>query len=450
MALCLIPGVVHADSSAHGVVGKEGWLFTDFDVTTAADNPGTDTNLDLIKRFNKVLVANGITMAMTIAPMKMRVYAEYLPPTIKTNEAMVTRYEHAIKVLRASQVNTIDLLTPFLNPANKKGPFPLFLKLDTHWSPSGVLLASETIKAGIESNPALKKALDATPAVVYKMDISKNKKTSNLHDLVTQIPQGQSPQNFPREESLLFTVMRAQPKNASTPPPEVTLLGTSNSSIWLGLPDALSYALQRDILVDVTTGDKGSWYATEKYLRSDAFQNKPPKLFLWEMEDRDLIATPNYKYREASYKMDNTEWLLKASALVQQTCKASSVSGKLGSVGLAANSANQKAGGITAGSTSATDFIEINFNYPIGKLDYVSAKLATSGSSSITLEASGPDVPTRQFTLTVFGDSAEHAFKYPLPSNGKGYTKVRILPGKTSGFSFQGLQICRLPDDLLN
>ena len=60
-------------------------------------------------------------MVMTIAPMKMRVYAEYLPPTIKTNEAMVTRYEHALKVLRAGQVNTIDLITPFLNPANRKG-----------------------------------------------------------------------------------------------------------------------------------------------------------------------------------------------------------------------------------------------------------------------------------------------------------------------------------------
>ena len=51
--------------------------------------------------------------------------------------------------------------------------------------------------------------------------------------------------------------------------------------------------------------------------------------------------------------------------------------------------------------------------------------------------------------MEVVGDSAEHSFKFPLLSIGKGYTKVRVLPGRTNGFSFQGFQVCRQPEDLL-
>ncbi len=441
--------IVYAEGNAIGIVGKNGWLFVSHDISTSADIPTTDASLDLIRRFNRVLSNNGITMALVLIPMKMRVYGEFLPANVHLNNAMIGQYDYALKKLIPS-VNVIDLKTPFMKDSNRNGgPFPLFLKLDSHWSPSGVFLAAETIKAGIEINPVLKKALDATPVDTYKLEIGKTKKTKNSHDLTSLLPPGDGQKIFPPEESLLFTVVRVPPKKSGDIPP-VMLLGTSNSKPWTGFSDALNYTLQRDLLVDTTLGEKGNWYGAEIYLRSDAFQTKPPKLLIWEMEERDLRASPSYQFREARYRIDNTEWLLRVAALVQANCKPSSVNVKMNSVGLASNSANQKSGGIAAGLTTDTDFIELNFNNPIGKLDYLSARLSNSGSTSVILEASGSDVPTRQFTVPVPGDGIEHVFKYPLPSNGKGYTKVRILPGKTSGFSFQGLQVCHLPDDLLN
>jgi hypothetical protein len=67
----------------------------------------------------------------------------------------------------------------------------------------------------------------------------------------------------------------------------------------------------------------------------------------------------------------------------------------------------------------------------------------------MVLEASGAGIETRWFDVPVPGDGAEHVLKTPLPSGGKGFTKLRIFPGKSSAFVFKGLQVCRQPEDLL-
>lgn len=457
-ALILGTGLVSCIANAQGkppppgLVGKDGWLYLSYDMSTSSDQAANNITLDLIKRFNKVLAANGTTMVMILVPMKMRVYSEFLPPTVRTNPHMMEQYDRTLKVFRTNQIHAIDLNTPFLDKNKRTGPYPLYLKLDSHWSPSGVLLAAETIKAGIDSDPALKKALDATPVAVYKMDISKAKKTNNSHDLIALLPPSQQGQkSFPPEDSLQFKVTRAQGEKSDMPVkgvvPGISLLGSSNSRPWTGFSDALRFTLQRDILVSASNGDRGSWYGLASYMRSDAYQTKPPKLLFFEMSERDLRGPPNFANRIASYNIENTEWLLQVSALAQPSCKVSTVTAKIGSTGLAANAANLKGGGLTAGATSDTDFFDINFSAPVSKLDYLSAKIPGAQSNPITLEASGPEAATRKFTTEVTGDGA---LKYPLPSAGKGYTKVRIYPGKTAGFSFQGIQVCRQPEDLLS
>lgn len=434
-----------------GIAGKNNWLFYRFDYSTVADFKTTDMTLDLIKRFNKVAAANGITLVMVFPPLKMRVYSEFLPPSVKMNSGMMDQPDRALKALRANQVYVADINTPFMKDVNRNGQYPLFLKLDTHWSPSGVLLASEAVKVTVDSTPSLKKALDATPSATYTLEISKEKKTRNSHDLTMELPPSpQGQESFPPEVSLNFKVTRVPSQNGDQRGSGVALLGTSNSRPWTGFADALRYALQRDIYVSTANGDRGSWWGMQSYLRDDSFQISRPKILIWEMPERDLRAPPNYQYRSNGYLIDNTEWLLQVSAMLQANCKPSSVTAKLGSVGLAASSANQKTGGVAARVTSEADFIEVNFNDAMGKMDYLTARISSPGTKTVILEASGSDVPTRRFTADVATDAAEHVFKYSLPSNGKGYTKVRIYPGKTSGFSLRELQVCRQPDDLLN
>lgn len=443
--------VVHAADPAPGIVGKNEWLFYRYELSDASDQAKAGESLALIQRFNKVLSANGISLAVVMVPLKMRVYAEHLPDEVKINEFLGSNYDRMSKGLQTAGVHVVDLNTAFLNSPKRSGDTPLFFRLDTHWTPTGAMVAAETIKASIEINPAMKMALAATSEEGYKIVYGKRSRPSKGRDLVEQLPPN-SP-TFAPEQVMQINVNRSQaPKEdllGNRTPAGLTLVGSSYSSEWTGFSNALRYALQRDVLSVSVGADQGSWVGMESYLRDDSFQAKAPKMLLWEMPERDMRAPPDYKFREARYVSNNTEWLLRASAWVQASCKPSSVTAKLAALGLAANAVNVKGSDVATGPTGDNDFVEFGFDKPMGQLDYLAARAITAGSKTITLEGSGPGVTTRRFTVSVAGDDAAHALKSPLPSNGNGFTKVRIFPGKTSGFSIQGLQVCRQPEDLL-
>ena len=117
---------VHGGESL-GIVGKNEWLFSRTELSDPAEAAGIAETISLIGRFNKVLVANGITMAVTMVPVKMRLYAEYLPDDVKLNDYTVANYERMSKALQAAGVTVIDLNTPFLNSPMRRSDTPLSL-----------------------------------------------------------------------------------------------------------------------------------------------------------------------------------------------------------------------------------------------------------------------------------------------------------------------------------
>lgn len=447
-----VGSVASATEPASGIIGKNEWLFYRYELTEPTDTRVTDASLGLIQRFGKVLAANGVELAVAIVPVKMRIYAEHLPDDIKVNDYMAGNYERMSRSLQAAKVNVIDLNTAFLKSPRRTSDPPLFFRLDTHWTPSGAMLAAETIKAGIDASAGLKRALEATPEASYKISVANRKRPSKGRDLIQLLPKNTL--TFAPEMLAQVNVTRVQPLKedllGKQAPAGLTLVGSSYSIEWTGFADALRHVLQRDILGIGVPADQGTWVGMEGYLRDDAFQTQAPKLLIWEMPERDMRAPPDYKFRDARYISNNTEWLLRAAAWAQASCKPSSVTATLLPVGLASNPAVLKDGGIATGATNDSDFIEIKFDKPVDQLDYLAARAITNGSKSVTLEASGPGAATRRFTVTVAGDDTAHALKTPLPSDGKGFTKVRLFPGRSNGFTLQGMQLCRQPDDLLN
>ena len=447
----LVMSVVHATESATGVIGKNEWLFYNYEMSEASHAAATNVSLDLIQRFSKVLAANGINLVVVMVPVKMRVYSEYLPDDVKINDYMAGNYDRMNKALKVAHVNTVDLNTAFVNSPKRNSETPLFFRLDTHWTPTGAMLAAETIKAGINASPALKGALDATPEEAFKLVIANRKRPSKGRDLVDQLPK--NAMTFAPEMVAQVNVTRVQPPKedllGNRVPLGLALVGSSYSMEWTGFTDALRYSLQRDILSVAVSADQGSWVGIESYLRDDAFQTKAPKMVVWEMPERDMRAPPDYKFRDARYISNNTEWLLRASAWAQASCKPSTTGVRLMPIGLAASAGNLRGTTIATGPTNDGDFIEISFDKSVEKRDYLSALASVVGSKSVILEASGPGVATRRFTMTVPGDDVAHALKTPLPSAGAGFTKVRIFPGKSSAFTFDRLQLCRQPEDLL-
>lgn len=442
--------IAQAAETPAGIIGKDDWLYYRIELSDSVDAATTDASLDLIQRFNKVLSANGVSMAVVMVPLKMRIYPEHLPDNVKVNDYMKGNYDRMSKALQAAGVNVIDINTAFLTSPKRDTPNPFFYRLDTHWAPPGALLAAEAIKAGIDANPAMKKALDATQEEKYEF-ANARRVHSKARDLVDQLPP--NPPTFALEQVTPMKISRAQAVKedllGNRPASGLTLVGSSYSNSWTGFPDALRYTLQRDLLSVSVAADQGSWIGMESYLRDDSFQTQRPKLLIWEMPERDMRAPPDFKFREARYVVNNTEWLLRVSAWAQTSCQASAVAAKLAPVGLATSAANVKGADLATGPTNDSDFAEIAFDKPIEKLDYLAARVTAAGSKSVILEASGPGLAARRFTLNVPGDDAAHALKAPLPSNANGYTKVRIYPGKTNAFALQGLQVCRQPEDLL-
>ena len=431
-----------------GIVGKKDWLFNKYEVLRSTDAAQTAQSIELIGRFNRVLMANGVSLALTMVPLKMRIYSEYLPDSVKFTDYMAGNYEQISKALQAAGVTLIDLNTPFMSSPKRNSDTPLFYRLDSHWNLTGAMLGAETIKAGIDANKVLKGAHAATPEVVYKMSVGKRKLPSKGRNLIALLPRNSGP--FTPEQFTPVSVTRVPALSEdSRSPIGITVAGSSSSQEWTGFVDALRYVLQRDILNVSVHGLIGPWAGMESYLRSDAFQANAPKLLIWEWFESTMHAPPDTQYQDPRYVSDNTEWLLRASAWVQAACKPSTVTARLTRVGLAANAVNLKGRDVVTGPTSDNEFIEITFDKPLEKLDYLVARTATAGSKTLILEGMGPGATTRRFTLTVPGDDATHMLKTPLPSTSGGFSKVRVYPGKSDGFTFKDLQICRQPEDLL-
>ena len=212
-----------------------------------------------------------------------------------------------------------NLNQAFLASPHRQSDTPLFLRLDTHWAPSGAMLAAETIKAGIDATPALKAALAATPEEKFTLAWAKQKQNTRARDMVRLMPQGTPA--FPPEQILSFKVSKTSASQVGLlgggDNVGITVIGSSYTNKNSGFPDAIRYTLQRELLDISLPVDQGPWYGMDSYLRDEAFKTKKPKLIVWEIPEREFRSPPNNKYRDARYVIDNNEWLSRITSLLK-------------------------------------------------------------------------------------------------------------------------------------
>lgn len=426
-------------------LGKNEWLFLRDEFTEASSEHDTQQSIQLIAGINQVLARNGISMIFVMPPLKAQIYQRYLPDDVRLTPYLTGHYQAMVRTLQDTGVNVADLSQAFLNSPKRDSDTPLFFRLDTHWAPAGSMLAAETVRAKINETPSLLAVLNSIPDVRFDIAWAKKMNLSEARDMTKLLPAGSPiPGN---EQHLPFYVRKKTASETTlngTNSLAITLLGSSYSA-WYGFAEALNYTLQREILTVHNSAIQGSWYGMESYLSNDAFQTNPPKLLIWEMPARLVNRMPDSATREERYRIDNNEWLLRTAAWAERECAPSPVSAQIAVVGLATDAS----GRIASGRTTANDFIELNFNQPLSRLDYLQAWVTTTGSKKLILEASGTGVETRWIDFVAAGDGAEHLMKTPLPSRGKGFTKLKIYPGKNNSFIFKGLKVCRHPAALL-
>jgi alginate O-acetyltransferase complex protein AlgJ len=308
-----------AQDGSSVVVGKNDWLFTKYEFAEPSDAADTQATIRMLQEINKMFEKKGITLALTMVPSKIRINADQLPDNAKLDPYTAGKYDNAVKALKAAGVNIISLNQAFLNSPNRDGENSLFLRLDTHWSHTGALLAAETIKSEIDANPVLKRAWAAIPEEKYTLTWNAKKIPVRTRDLVRLLPGGTV--SYPPEQVLQFKVSRASESSAGLlsggDATLITVIGSSYTNKNTGYPDALRYVLQRNLLDISIPVDQGPWVGMEAYLKDDAFKTNTPKLIIWEIPERELRSPPNYKFRDARYVIDNNDWLARVGTLLR-------------------------------------------------------------------------------------------------------------------------------------
>jgi alginate O-acetyltransferase complex protein AlgJ len=420
-----------------GIVGKNEWLFYRHEFMQ--DPAKQEVSVELIGKLGKALQANGTQLFVAMAPIKARIYAEHLPNPAALTPALQGDHARLLGLFQKAGVPTADLSSAFMNSPKRTAEFPLYFRQDTHWSATGALLAAETIRDALLALPATRTIIDALP--VSKQNILwATQKFPITGDLIQQLPA-----NAPKFEKELATAFEIRKESAGglldNSSGGIALLGSSYTADWTHFPKALGFALQRDVPALSVDALRGQWVGMEIFLRNEAFQAGRPRLLIWELPERDIKSPPSMPYREARYVLDDQEWLARVTALVQKTCTPAGNKVQIAAGGLGGKGGTEA----QAPATSAQDHLELSLAQASSNSEYLSLRVLANGSKTLSVEATGAGVPAKKFTLELAGDEAEHEVKTPLFSKGKGYTKVRLVPGATRGFSVKDLKVCQQP-----
>lgn len=317
--LFLCASVANATDAVPVLFGKDNWLFTPYEFATSSDAQDTMASIQMFQRINKLFEDKGITLALVIVPSKIRIHADKLPDNKPLDPYTADKYGKAAAALRERGVNVINLNDAFLASPHRSSDTPLFLRLDTHWSPSGSLLAAETIKKEIDANPVLNATYSKTAEEKYTLVMNAKKSNTRARDLVRLLPPGAP--SFPPERILPFKVSRMQESQSglleADENVEITVIGSSYTNRNTLYPDALRYTLQRNLLDLSIPVDQGPWVGMEGYLKDESFKTRKPKLIIWEIPERELRSPPNNTARDPRYVINNDQWISRVTALLQ-------------------------------------------------------------------------------------------------------------------------------------
>ena len=269
------------------VLGRDQWLYSDEEFNPIVNEElNLQGNYALVEGVRQQLKARGVKLVMAIVPAKVRLYPEHLgdmqPASIHAN-----LYQDFHARVAANKILAPDLLGP-LQQAKQQGQ-QVFLRTDTHWTPSGAEIAAKQLAQSIAEKAPLsgqpqRFVTEAEQTVAHKGDL---RLFLPLDPLFENLMPAQEPldkrvtraaDDQPAADDALFA-------NNDVP---VALVGTSYSANpnW-NFVGALKQALHSDVVSYAEDGH-GPILPMLSYLKSDDFKNNPPQVLIWEFPERYL------------------------------------------------------------------------------------------------------------------------------------------------------------------
>ncbi len=267
--------VLFGQAAPGAIIGKDGWIFTAEELSAT---PTFELNIEAsaqhIAKVHQDLARQGIVLLPVIVPDKAEIYEDRLglvrPDRIKARKSMLLRR------LDEADVAYIDGADA-LQRAKKHGE--VFLRDDTHWSPTGSRAVAMDIASRLTGMDLA--AADVTTVsrghALFDGDLLTFVPTGALRGLI-----GPAQQSIERFETSVRT-NGGLLANASI---DVALVGTSFSakSDW-HFEGFLQHALQAD-LVNFAQEGRGPFAPMDAFLASEFFKTTPPKVVIWEIPAR--------------------------------------------------------------------------------------------------------------------------------------------------------------------
>lgn len=287
------------------LLGEGGWLAVESELTEGPDaRAGTQATSEMLAKVSRWLRIRKIPLVLAIIPNKTRLYPYAFFPGAHLEEPQRSDYYNLYQTLHNTGVYALDLATAMRNEAEWKSG--LYYRWDSHWNQAGSSLVSKLIaqyviqKGWRKILPTIRYHLERdgkprrTPTDIPEKRLSINGfvlDDAAKHRLGILPPASETYQLYkavaPESGSSLFNDA-----------PATVLIGTSFSAEVNkhAFPDNLQVALQSPV-ANVSIPGGGIATSAGAYFISDAFNQNPPKLIIWEV--------PEYIYRTATDKVRN-------------------------------------------------------------------------------------------------------------------------------------------------
>ena len=262
------------------IIGQNEWLFSKEEFIK---HPNADfeiqNKVNIITSIHNYFLSKNIQLIVAIIPSKARIYSDELGRFQSPKHAN-DLYQSFQKRLVQNQIIAPDIATLF---KNKKNNSQLFLKHDTHWTPTGAALTAIFIASYADINDMPQKEFETSlkSDSIYDPDLKKYVPTGFFQKWIGLKEEKYTPHN---------TILKSDSSGLFDEPIlPVTLVGTSYSAIqkW-NFEGALKTALQADVL-NVAMEGKGPMQPMADYLLNADFKNT--QLVVWEIPERFIAKS---------------------------------------------------------------------------------------------------------------------------------------------------------------
>lgn len=273
--------------------GRDGWLFRSDDDLRISFGPDEQGLRDMV-RLNQTLKRKGVTLVVVVQPPRGLMQREQLGAAEQASynhELAQFSYVNMLKRMRAAGIVVPDLERLVYDRSG--GDY--FFRADHHWTPEGArrtaLVTADRIRELPEYDRIEHRKFVTRPAALFA-------KRGTMNRAAARICGFDSPAQYVR------TYVTEPADDASgdsllgeTSAPPIILVGTSNSDPTYNFAGFMSEALGIDIL-NASIAGGGMDGALLSYMRSDEFQESPPKVMIWEIEAYHNMSDPEF-YRQA-------------------------------------------------------------------------------------------------------------------------------------------------------